>query len=100
MDCHIPYCSESGFGLENLPYGVFSRADLTRHIGVRVGHFILDLTLLEKHGFIDLGDNAVFSCGALNCLASQGEPIWSTVREVITALLTRHDSILSDPRVC
>ncbi|MEZ9469710.1 fumarylacetoacetase [Vibrio lentus] len=96
MFCHIEFSSESGFGLENLPYGVFSRGNLRRHIGVRVGNHILDLTLLEEHHFIRVIEGRLFNSGSLNLFASKGEETWCETRETIKGLLTNPDSILSN----
>jgi fumarylacetoacetase len=43
--------SSSGFGLHNLPYGVFSRGGSSdRRLGVRLGDHIVDLGALSKAG--------------------------------------------------
>ena len=44
--------SESHFPIQNLPYGVFSTKDnKTPRIGVAIGDYVLDLSVLEKEGF-------------------------------------------------
>ena len=43
---------ESHFPIQNLPYGVFSTKDNnTPRIGVAIGDYVLDLSVLEKEGF-------------------------------------------------
>ena len=42
---------ESHFPIQNLPYGVFSTKDNhTPRIGVAIGDYVLDLSVLEKEG--------------------------------------------------
>ena len=43
---------ESHFPIQNLPYGVFStKNNNTPRIGVAIGDYVLDLSVLEKEGF-------------------------------------------------
>ncbi|TVZ90386.1 fumarylacetoacetase [Streptomyces sp. BK340] len=69
----------SPFGLDNLPYGVFSTPRSAPRIGVRVGECVVDLTRL-------LGDD-VFATPSLNALMAQGHTQWVEVREQLTELL-------------
>jgi fumarylacetoacetase len=66
------------YGLDNLPYGVFSTAGGERRIGVRLGSSVLDLSRAEA-------DEQILAGGALrqptlNVLMSLGRPQWSAVR--------------------
>jgi fumarylacetoacetase len=72
------------YGLDNLPYGVFSVGDGERRIGVRLGSSVLDLTRAEA-------DELILAGGALrqpnlNPLMSLGRPQWSAVRARIVEL--------------
>jgi fumarylacetoacetase len=58
------------YGIENLPYGVFSVGDGTRRIGVRLGSDVVDLS--------PLGD--LFAAPTLNPLLAAGRPAWSSAR--------------------
>jgi fumarylacetoacetase len=60
----------SGFGLDNLPYGVFSRRGEDKRVGVRYGDAVLDLAAL--------GD--VFREPALNAFMAQGPAAWAEAR--------------------
>ncbi len=75
----VPIGSE--FGIHNLPYGVFSTAESARRIGIRVGDVVVDLA-------VALGDD-VFAESTLNPFMTQGRPRWISVREQLTALITR-----------
>jgi fumarylacetoacetase len=69
----------SPFGLDNLPYGVFSpRGDAPR-VGVRVGDSVLDLAVLL--------DDPTFAERSLNPFMAQGRGRWVQVRERITELI-------------
>lgn len=73
--------ADTGFGLANLPYGVFTGgpADHPR-TGVAIGDHVLDLAGLT-------GD-PVHATGSLNAFLAQGPSSWAAVRSLITAWLT------------
>jgi fumarylacetoacetase len=77
---------DSGFGLDCLPYGVFSvgngqpRGPRSPTVGVRVGDWVLDLSSA-------LGD-PVFGKPSLNAFMAQGRARWTEVRARITEKLT------------
>ncbi|WP_037363216.1 fumarylacetoacetase [Amycolatopsis orientalis] len=70
----------SPFGVENLPYGVFSAGDGSPRVGVRVGEHVLDLS-------IALGDE-VFAEPTLNAFMAQGYDRWVEVRTRLQPLVT------------
>jgi fumarylacetoacetase len=69
----------TGFGLDNLPYGVFSPAGGAPRVGVRLGDEVVDLAALL--------DDEVFAAASLNAFMAQGRERWTRVRERITDLL-------------
>ena len=86
----IPYTAESHFPLQNLPYGVFTRAgDERRRIGVAVGEHVVDLSVLAQAGlFASLpGAGAYFAEPTLNAFMSQGRAVWKQARALLTELL-------------
>ncbi|MGH3518987.1 MAG: fumarylacetoacetase [Haloechinothrix sp.] len=76
----LPVPEDSGFGLGNLPYGVFSRDDGPAHVGVRIGDQVLDLAVVL--------DDPVFARPSLNAFMAQGKTRWTQVRARIVELLT------------
>ncbi|SIS02220.1 fumarylacetoacetate hydrolase [Microbispora rosea] len=60
------------FGLDNLPYGVFSRPGEPRRVGVRVGDQVLDLAAA-------LGGD-VYAAPSLNPLLALGRAAWQETR--------------------
>ncbi|MFD4467205.1 fumarylacetoacetase [Rhodococcus sp. NPDC058505] len=75
----IPIPDGSPFGVDNLPYGVFSTAGTEPRVGVRVGDHVVDLAAV-------LGD-AVFANPTLNPFMAQGSARWAEVRDTIAVLV-------------
>jgi fumarylacetoacetase len=74
----------SPFGVDNLPYGVFSTAGTPPRVGVRVGDAVVDLAAALGTD----GPDAAFAAPALNPFMAQGRARWIEIRERITALVT------------
>jgi fumarylacetoacetase len=72
----------SGFGADNLPYGVFSRADGQRRIGTRLGDEVVDLSHLG-------GELAEPS---LNALMAAGRPAWEATRARVRSAVESGDA--------
>ncbi len=85
----------SHFPIQNLPYGVFiPPSAYVPRIGVAIGEFVLDLSVIEDHGiFADtaIAEARVFNQPSLNYFMSLGRKTWVEVRQVISNLL-RHDT--------
>ncbi len=80
----------TGFGLRNLPYGVFSTDGEGARVGVRLGDTVVDLAALERHGLIAApggGRAPVFSHGSLNDFMALGADAWAAVRGRLQDLL-------------
>ncbi|SFB19434.1 fumarylacetoacetate hydrolase [Amycolatopsis marina] len=75
----ITIADDSPFGLDNLPYGVFSTPGSARRVGVRVGDVVVDLARAL--------DDEVFARPSLNEFMAQGYDRWVAVRERIRDLL-------------
>ncbi|MDB5601214.1 MAG: fahA [Xanthobacteraceae bacterium] len=78
------------FPIQNLPLGIFSRADGARRAGVAIGDFILDLTRLAEAGLIDAeAADAVVATGdgTLNGLFALGNAPRRSLRQQLFALL-------------
>jgi fumarylacetoacetase len=74
------------YGVDNLPYGVFSGADGVRRIGVRLGDDVLDLSRAEAADLILAG--GALRQPTLNVFMGLGRPQWSAVRARIIELIT------------
>ena len=69
----------SPFGLDNLPYGVFSLGGGPPRVGVRVGDGVIDLAAA-------LGDE-VFAAPSLNPFMATGPACWADARARITGMV-------------
>ncbi|HEY5183782.1 MAG TPA: fumarylacetoacetase [Actinomycetes bacterium] len=81
-DTWAPVPQGSGFGVQHLPYGVFSRPGDQPRCGVRIGDHVLDLARVSvPHGH-------VLARPSLNEFLALGPAAWAEVRERVTDLLT------------
>ncbi|GAA5072881.1 fumarylacetoacetase [Thermocatellispora tengchongensis] len=76
----VPRAEGSGFGLNHLPFGVFSRDGEAPRAGVRVGAYVLDLAPV-------LHDEA-FAAPALNPFLARGRTAWAETRRRLRRLLS------------
>lgn len=96
----ISFAADSHFSLQNLPYGVFFRqSDGLPRIGVAIGDFVLDLTVLAERGL--LGDRSLqeaFGPGqkTLNAFMALGRFFWKQARSRISQLLDAGEPTLRD----
>jgi fumarylacetoacetase len=75
--------ADTGFGLDNLPYGVFSETpDGTRRVGVAVGEHVLDVSGLD----VPAAD--ALAAPTLNALMARGRATWDALRARLQQLLT------------
>jgi fumarylacetoacetase len=95
----IAVAPDSHFPIQNLPFGIFRPAQDSPRVGVAIGEFVLDLSVLEELGHFRISefqDRRVFSEGALNGFLALGPPAWSRAREVIQHLLAADTATLRD----
>lgn len=89
--------TDTGFPLNNLPYGVFSVGDNTsgsdrsRSCGVAIGDKILDVAALERDGVINLGEPLLQSANWNNLMAADPER-WQQLRDRLKQLLAAGSS--------
>ncbi|MDM7916956.1 MAG: fumarylacetoacetase [Candidatus Eisenbacteria bacterium] len=68
-------------------------------VGVAIGSFVLDLSVLERQGLFDgprLRDKQVFARPSLNTFLSLGRPAWREARIAVSRFLSEGDSRLRD----
>jgi fumarylacetoacetase len=81
------------FGIDTLPYGVFSTHDAPerRRVGVRIGDYVLDASAVAALGG-DPGDGPhlaeVWANPSLNAFLSLGQPAWTIARDWLTEILS------------
>ena len=94
---HFYVDPKSGFGVENLPFGIFSRLGFHhKQVGVAIGEFVLDLAALEHQGIISLGDETLFDRNDLNNFAALGAAARIDLRQQLQTLLSDPSSALSN----
>ncbi|MBW8485396.1 fumarylacetoacetase [Actinomadura parmotrematis] len=76
---------DGGFGLANLPYGIFTRSGGPPRAGVRIGDRVLDLAGLAAAGLVE--DRGWFAAGSLNAFMAAGRAAWAANRARLTELL-------------
>jgi fumarylacetoacetase len=99
MNSFIDVAAESHFPIQNLPFGIFKPAQGPARVGVAIGDFVLDLSVLEELGHFRLPEfqgRPVFSEDALNTFLALGRPAWRKAREVIQHLLDSDTPTLRD----
>jgi len=77
---------DAGFGIENLPYGVFARPGEMPRVGVAIGDRVLDLAAMSAAGLVE--DRHYFASGSLNAFMVAGRSAWRANRDRVTELLT------------
>src|SRR5688572_10067044 len=94
MKSFIDVPPDSHFPIQNLPYGVFQRADADEpSIGVAIGDQILDLYALQEAKLLS-GNH--FSTHTLNRFMSAGRSAWTQVRQRLQKLLSADEPALRD----
>jgi fumarylacetoacetase len=78
----------SGFGIENLPYGVVRRRGEAARVVVRIGGYALDLAAIADAGLLRGPAPAVFAQPSLNAFLQLGPPAWSAARARLVELLS------------
>jgi fumarylacetoacetase len=77
----------TGFGLDHLPYGVFSTADTDPRVGVRFEDSLLDLAAATGR--------AEFAQPSLNAFMALGADVWAETRAALPALIGAGDHLHS-----
>ena len=99
LDSIIEVAPDSHFPIQNLPFGVFKPGDGVARVGVAIGDYVVDLSVLEEKGhfrFPEFQDRQVFSQDSLNAFLALGRPAWHKAREILQDLLAAETPTLRD----
>src|SRR5438552_15630212 len=99
MKSFIEVAPDSHFPIQNLPFGIFTPAQGRARVGVAIGDFVLDLSVLEELGHFqtpEFQERRVFAESALNTFLALGRPAWRKTRETIQRLLDAENPALRD----
>lgn len=95
----IPVSSTSLFPIQNLPYGVFKPKDSAARVGVAIGEYVLDLSVLDEAGLFagtSVNGRRVFGQPSLNAFMALGPAAWREVRATLQNLLSMDEARLRD----
>jgi fumarylacetoacetase len=94
----VPVARDSHFPIQNLPYGVFvTPANYAPRVGVAIGDLVLDLSVLEQAGLLDVvPGERLFNRPTLNAFIERGPDVWRRAREAISELLRAENARLRD----
>jgi len=92
----IDVSPDSDFPIQNLPFGVFKLGTDVPHIGVAIGEFVMDLTVMYNAGLLAVPgiDNACMNSGSLNALLRKGKKVWRSLREELSYILREDNDFL------
>jgi fumarylacetoacetase len=99
QDSIIEVAADSHFPIQNLPFGIFKPGDGIARVGVAIGDYVVDLSILEEKGhfrFPEFQDRQVFSQDSLNAFLALGRPGWRKAREILQDLLAAKTPTLRD----
>ncbi len=96
----IDVAPDAHFPIQNLPYGVFTpRPHAVPRVGVAIGDFVLDLSVLEERGLFKhpaIRSHRPFSNPSLNEFMGMGKDVWKAARARISRLLRAETPTLRD----
>ncbi|MCC5945057.1 MAG: fumarylacetoacetase [Bernardetiaceae bacterium] len=100
LETFVSIPENSDFPIQNLPYGIFSKSDADKAVGVRIGDHVLDLSKLYKDKHLDgigIHDN-VFDRAYLNDFMEMGKNYWQKTRLRISRLLRKGSAIEAEAK--
>lgn len=95
----VKVAKDSDFPIQNLPFGIFSDdQNATQRVGVAIGDFILDLSVLDKNGLFDKHElpDDLFEKSFLNDFMALGKAKTRAIRNHISDLLEEGNATLRD----
>ena len=96
LETWVDVAEDSGFPIQNLPFGVFTRTGEPARVGVAIGDFVLDLSRIG--GLLsDTGVHpASLAADTLHPLLEAGRARWRALRRRLSALLDGSSPELRD----
>ncbi len=92
----VEVASDSDFSIQNLPFGIFSTADLSPRVGVAIGTQVLDLSALADLGYLTFTDAGALNQSSLNSLMASGKKGMRELRNRISDILESDNAELRD----
>ncbi|MCH9643239.1 MAG: fumarylacetoacetase [Gammaproteobacteria bacterium] len=96
---YIDVAKDSDFPIQNLPFGIFKpTSNVAARVGVALGDFVIDLSVLAEEALIKNVNQAVFKQSSLNSLFELGANVCRDVRRQLVALLKDDSNVRTDVR--
>ncbi|MBL4657269.1 MAG: fumarylacetoacetase [Flavobacteriales bacterium] len=94
----VDVSGNSDFPIQNIPFGIFSLKDSSPRLGIAIGDYVVDLSVLADLGYFDEMklDLSIFSSDSLNAFIGSGQEVWRGVRDRISQLLDSENEELRD----
>jgi len=91
--------ADSHFPIQNIPFGVFEKADGSQRIGVRIGDYVLDLYQVASLGLFALlpERGQCLKDKRLNSFMSYDRSTWTMARHIIQYLLSTSNASTAKP---
>ena len=89
----------SDFPIQNIPFGIIKPQGKAPRPASRIGDMAIDLSALTDFGFfddLDIDNYGVFLAPVLNDFMELGAPMWSSVRNRISNLLSKDNTELQN----
>ncbi len=84
---------DSDFSIHNIPFGIYSDAEVKHHACSAIGEYIIDLFVLESADLLDI-NRSVFEEEYLNSFIGLGKPVTNLIRKKLIDILCDQNSIL------
>ena len=100
METFLEIQADSGFSLNNIPFGVFrlgTEANQQARCCTRIGDYVIDLSVLEAENKLGNSSDPVFNKPQLNDFMNQGQEKWISVRKAIQQLFAKGSGLESNP---
>lgn len=93
----VEVADNSDFSIHNLPYGIFSETkEGKRRAGIAIGDQVLDLSVLEEAGLLQLAGGPYFDKPTLNSFIESGRENWTITRRTVQKLLSADNETIRD----
>ena len=89
---------KNDFPIQNIPFGIMQRKEISPHVATRIGDTVIDICILAKSGLLDRSgiDPEIFDNDNLNPFISLGKPYWRILRTLLMEIFEASNPLLRD----
>lgn len=93
--------ASSEFPIQNLPFGIFETPASAKRVGVRIGNYVLDLSLMASFGYFDDLNFTIadFNQEFLNPMMRKGKMEMRALRNRIAELLATDNTSFQNNKI-